>query len=269
MARTAAFKNILRLIDAETDNALPHESFLSDLKRSIELDDTKNSRSPSKTYKPSSMNCMRASYYQIKGVEQDEGSANYTLIGICNSGTDIHQRIQQAVINMKSNNMSCDYINVADFVRTRELSDIKIIEEPNFELGNFETKLYHEKYNISFLCDGIIKYKNKYYILEIKTEASYKFLSRKSVDPKHHTQAITYSLALGLDDVIFLYISRDILDMKSFCFHVTEDMRKEVISYISECDSYLAKDMLPPKPVVVDNRVCQYCDYRTQCRKDG
>ena len=93
MARNKAFKNILNLIDAETNNLSPQESFLSDLKRSIELDDAKGHRLPSKTYKPSMMNCIRASYYQLTGVTPDEGTANYTIIGIANSGTDIHQRL--------------------------------------------------------------------------------------------------------------------------------------------------------------------------------
>ena len=263
MAKSRSFKNILNLIDAETNKLSPQESFLADLKRSIELDDAKAHKPPSKTYKPSMMNCIRASYYQLTGTTPDEGTANYTIIGIANSGTDIHQRIQSAVSNMKNNNMDCEYIDVGEYVRNRGLDDLEVVRQQGFE-----TKLYHKKLNISFLCDGIIKYKNKYYILEIKTESSYKFLNRKEVDPKHYNQAITYSLSLGIDDVIFIYISRDLLDMKSFCLQVTPEMRLNILEYIRECDNFLVEQKVPPKPENVNRILCQYCNYKTQCGKD-
>ncbi len=269
MKRSNSFKNIFKLIDAEVNDLEPQESFLADLKRSIELDDEKGSRLPSKTYKPSGMNCVRASYYQIRGVQPDVGKSNYTMVGICNSGSDIHLRIQSAVNNMKLNGMDCEYINVAEYVRNRELSYLEIVKEPKFNDNEFETKLYHKDLNISFLCDGIIKYRGKYYILEIKSESGYKFINRKNVDPSHYHQAYTYSLSLGIDDVIFLYVSRDVLDMKSFILHVTDDMRNEVINYIEECDRYIARNVVPPKSASIQNKICQYCNYKTQCRKDG
>lgn len=264
MARSNSFKNIFKLIDTETNNLAPHESFLADLKRSIELDDQKNARVLSKTYKPSMMNCIRASYYQIRGFETDGETANYSMIGICNSGTDIHERIQKAVSNMKENNMDCEYVNVADYVYSRELKDLDVVSRQGYE-----TKLYHKKLNISFLCDGIIKYRDKYYILEIKSESGYKFLNRKAVDMKHYKQAITYSLALGINDVIFVYISRDLLDMKSYCFHVTDEMKNTIISYIEECDGYVARQITPPKPENTLFNACSYCGYKSRCKGDG
>lgn len=263
MARSSSFKNILKLIDVETNNLLPHESFLNDLKRSIELEDKKGNTLPSKTYKPSGMNCIRASYYQISGVQPDEGESSYTLIGICNSGSDIHQRIQDAVTKMKDNGIDCEYVDVAKYVADRKLDYLDVVAN-----HGFETKLYHKDLNISFLCDGIIKYKNHYYILEIKTESGYKFLNRKGVDTKHYNQASAYSLSLGIDDVIFVYVSRDLLDMKSFCLSVTPEMRLNILEYIHECDEYLEKKIVPPKPKDYNKLVCQYCNYKTQCGKD-
>ena len=118
MARNS-MKNVCRLIK-QAEKKLPAESsFLEDLKRSIELDADKNNRKPSQTYKPSGMNCMRQSYYQIVGVEPDNSGSNYVGVGICNSGTDIHERIQTAVSNMKENGFSCEYVDVAKFVKNR------------------------------------------------------------------------------------------------------------------------------------------------------
>lgn len=262
MARSS-LKNIVKLISNYSGEEAIEQSFLYDLKRSIEITDEKNRTKSSQTYKPSSMNCIRASYYQIIGADSDESPSAYTLVGICNSGTDIHIRTQRAVESMKENGINCEYINVADFVKQRGLDylDIK---------GQFgeETKLYDKYRNISFLCDGIIKYKSKYYIIEFKTENSFKWGHRSGVDLNHYNQAITYSLELGLDDVIFIYISRDNLDMKSYLFHVTDDMRNKILDYIKECDSYLALKIVPPKEPL-SLKSCTYCTYKGICEKDG
>ena len=269
MARKA-LKNIFNLIDTAKAELPPEQSFLNDLKRSIELTDEKNYRAGSKTYKPSSMNCIRQSYYAITGAEEDESNSNYMNVGICNSGSDRHERLQQAVIDMWSNNMDCDYINVADFVETRNLTEyLDIVKRPDFAKNDFETKLYHKTLNMSFLCDGIIKYHNHYYILEIKTESSYKFMNRKGVDPSHYHQAIAYSIAFGINEVIFLYECRDNCDKKAFMYTVTDDMKQELLGYIEECDSYIKKIKVPPKPEDVEKKTCSYCHYRGRCNKDG
>lgn len=263
MARTS-LKNICRLIESAKETLSPEQDFLNDLKRSIELSADKDQRLPSKTYKPSGMNCIRASYYQVSGKEPDEAHSNYTLVGICNSGTDIHVRIQTAIVQMKENGMDCEYVPVDEFIKARHIKDINIVG-----VSGMETKLYHKKYNMSFMCDGIIKYKKHYYILELKTENSYKFANRKDVDESHHQQAIAYSLAFGIDQVLFVYISRDVLDMKAFMYKVTDEMKQDLIGYIEECDGYVKRQVPPPKPENVLKKACSYCLYKTQCAKDG
>lgn len=262
MARNS-LKNVCRLINTVKETLPPEQDFLNDLKRSIEITADKDTRLPSKTYKPSGMNCIRASYYQLVGTQPDQSSASYSSVGICNSGTDIHVRIQTAVAEMWSNGMDCEYIDVKKYVASRNLDYLDIVSQ-----NGMETKLYHKKLNMSFMCDGIIKYKNHYYILELKTENSYKFMNRKDVDPSHYKQGTAYSLAFGLDEVIFIYISRDILDMKAFLFKVTSEMKENLVSYIEECDSYVKRLIVPPKPENVAKKICNYCNYRSQCRKD-
>lgn len=263
MARNS-LKNVMRLLEVAKDTLPPEQDFLNDLKRSIELNADKDQRLPSKTYKPSGMNCIRASYYQITGVQPDQANSNYTIVGICNSGSDIHVRIQQAVEQMKNNGMDCEFISVPDFIKQRNLDYLTVVSNTVTE-----TKLYHKKYNMSFMCDGIIKYKSHYYILELKTESSFKFLNRKDVDPSHYNQAIAYSLAFGLDQVIFVYINRDVLDMKAFMFNVTGEMKEGLVGYIEDCDGYVNRKIVPPKPENVLKKACSYCIYKTQCKKDG
>lgn len=267
MARN--LKNLIKIVNKASMEMPVEKAFLQDLKRSIELIDAKDTSTGSRTYKPSCMKCIRQMAYIVLGKSADDTGSSYMSIGICNSGTDIHQRIQQAVLNMKSNGMDCEYVNVADFVRMRKLDYLEIRKEPDFANKDYETKLYHKDLNMSFLCDGIIKYCGKYYILELKTESSNKFYNREAVNPEHYNQGTAYSIAFGLDDVIFVYISRDTLDMKSFVFTPTDDMKQDLIGLISNCDSYVKKLKIPPKPLEVSKKTCEYCDYKMQCRKDG
>ena len=261
MAR-ASLKNVMRLLD-EADSSLPaEESFLKDLKRSIEITEDKIIRKPSKTYKPSSMNCIRNMYYQVTGADMDPSSSVYTLVGICNSGSDIHERVQKYVSGMKENGMDCEYVDVAEFVRSRELGYVQIVTQQGME-----TKLYHTGLNMSFLCDGIIRYNGKYYILEIKTESSFKFQNRRGVDPKHYNQATAYSIAFGIDDVLFVYINRDVLDMKAFMFTVTGEMRRALKDKIRECNNYVDIGQVPPKPDSASGKFCQYCNYAKSCAR--
>ena len=262
MAR-GSLKSVMRLLD-NVNNQLPEEQqFLFELKKSIELDVKKNARKPSQTYKPSSMNCIRNMYYQVIGVEPDESEPSYIMQGIVESGSDIHIRKQQAILGMKENGFDCEYLDVEDFINLRKLTDLEVKAK-----DGIETKVYNKRYNMSFMTDGIIKYKSHYYILEIKTETSNKFWQRKGVDSKHYNQAVAYSLSFGLDEVIFLYISRDTLDMKSFLFRVTDDMKQELVGMMENCNQCIENNELPKKPQV-DTKVCEYCNYRGRCSLDG
>lgn len=264
MGRTS-LQNVSRLIDLANKEQPVQESFLADLKRSIELEDEKHRGLPSPTFKPSSLNCKRGCYYQIMQVQPDEGHSSFNMIGICDSGSDIHVRIQTAVMKMIENGIDCEWVDVAEYIRDRGL-DYLIVREKK----GTETKLYDTRYGtfISFMCDGIIKYKGKHYILEIKTESSNKWYAREDVDPKHYKQATSYSNSFKLDDVLFLYVERDLLNMKAFIFHVTNEMRHDLAEFFIDVQGYVERQIAPPKGDIKPI-TCRYCNYQTQCKKDG
>lgn len=254
-----SLKNIARLLDSVNNDMPAEQDFLADLKRSIELTEKKNTGKPSLTYKPSSMKCVRSMYYQVTGAEVENSDVSYCLIGICNSGTDIHIRIQQAIEDMKDNGIDCEYIDVAKFIEDRKIKDVEVRSK-----SGMETKLYHTKLNMSFMCDGIIKYKNHYYILELKTETSYKWGMRKGVAEEHHAQATAYSIALNLPEILFVYISRDNLDMKSYMYVPTDEEKEMLIGKIEECDTCIKEHRVPAKPDLPKGS-CNYCLYKKQC----
>ena len=263
MARSG-FKNIARLIDQAKEEFTVEESFLGDLKRSIELEDEKaHAGLPSPFYKPSSMNCIRNMFYQRTSKKPDEAVSNYVGVGICNAGTDIHIRIQRAVSHMKKMGFDCLYLDVEKFVEKRHLKNVEVREHKGFE-----TKLFHKSLLMSFMCDGVIKYNKNYYILEIKSESSYKWLQRNGVDPSHYNQATAYSISLGLDEVLFVYVNRDTLDMKSYMFKPTSEMKNDLIGLIENCEGYVNRLVTPPKPQDVARKTCEYCNYKNSCRKE-
>jgi len=256
-----ALKSIHRLIETATKDLPIEQQFLHDLKMGIEKQEQKNARKPSVYYKPSSLKCMRNCYFQRIGVDVDKERADANFVGICESGSDRHLRIQNAISNLNSFGIDCQYISVEDYVKNRELFHLIVLSKEQFE-----TKLFNKKYNLSFMCDGIIKYKKKYYILEIKTESSNKFWSRVGVDEGHYNQAICYSLSFDINEVMFIYESRDLLDKKVYVLQVTDEMKEGIILFIEECDQYVKNMIAPPIPNDLDRKVCNYCLYKNICR---
>lgn len=223
-----------------------------------------NDGKPSTHYKPSSLQCMRNMYFQATGTDLDsQQDIRADSIGICESGTDRHERIQYVISKMSCCGVDCEFVDVETFVKDRNLP-IKVVDR-----RGFETKLLDDERNLTFMCDGLIKYKGNYYILEIKTESQYKWNSRGSVDNKHKYQAWTYSLELGIDSVIFIYENRDLCSKKPFMLHVSDEDRKFIADRLETCSEYVRNKKVPPREESVTERICQYCNYRSSCKACG
>lgn len=244
----------------------------------IKLDPAKK---PSNYYKPSSLMCMRQMYFTRKGIQPEEEVKDPTLIGICESGTDRHDRIQHVLAAMKDLGMEFEYIDVETYVKEHNLVDIEIKEKKGME-----TKCFNKRYNISFLTDGIIRYipDNTYFIFEFKTEVTQKFSKRESQELVHETQAAAYALSFGISDTLFVYEDRNFTTKKCFLYHVSdEDKINKVANKIETCEKYLKEDKVPPKITNKDidpnfnwgldrvngpsAKICQYCGYKKECQK--
>ena len=258
----SSLKNLSRLISAVAKELPPEQTFLADLKKSMEVTAGKEAGIPSKAYSPSGMNCIRSMYYKMIGTIPDPMPQSYSSIGICDMGTDIHVRVQTAIDKMKDNGIQCEYIDVAEFVRSRNLP-LEIVSKQGME-----TKLFSPQYNMRFLCDGIIKYNNHYYILEIKTESSFKWTSRTDVDPSHYNQATAYSIVMQLPEVLFVYVNRDIFDFKSYIFTPTDEQKANFVGQIENCNEYVTMHKCPPKPEDASKKTCSYCIYRDTCNRE-
>jgi CRISPR/Cas system-associated exonuclease Cas4 (RecB family) len=254
-----SIKQIHGFVNQQVENMSIDKQFLQDLVMSIEKCD--ESRPASRTYKPSSLHCMRNMYYQIIGITPDPSSISAANIGAGESGTDRHERIQKAVISLSGDNEQYEYIDVADYINKFNIPNLKVISKTATE-----TKCFHTVLNLSFMCDGIVRVRDNYYILEIKTEKSMKFSKREDIEPEHKTQGICYSIAFNIPQIIYLYENRDTLEKKTFLFTVHEALKQEVINKISECDNYVSKLQVPYK--TENKKNCFYCKYKSTCEKD-
>ena len=84
---------------------------------------------------------------------------------------------------------------------------------------------------------------------------------------KYKTQAVSYSTLLGIDTVLFLFVDRDLFNMKTFEYTPTAEEKAEWklnLEYVTEC---VEKRIVPNKPVNADAKFCAYCNYKSICNK--
>jgi CRISPR/Cas system-associated exonuclease Cas4 (RecB family) len=262
-------KNLAKFISEANKEKTVEQDFLYQLNETVVKNQIDNGRTPSQSYKPSSMGgCMRNMYYIKTGAEMDPPSIDpedSSGIGIMESGTDRHERIQDAVMKMKGYDKDFEWIDAEDYLRDWPQPGTKVVKRQ----GN-EVKLYNEILELSFLCDGIIRHKKtgKFYVLEIKTEASFKFQGRTEPVNKHMFQASAYAACLGIDDIIFIYENRDFCNRKAFHVEVTDlEKFERVFNVIETCNTYIALDKVPP--MTTSKSECKYCKYKKICAATG
>ena len=261
LARTK-LNSIIKMVEEASSSSPIEKQFVTDLNFSIEKTDSSIKHTPSRTFKPSSIGtCSRAIYFQLVGTQRDiEQRSSSTMVGILENGTDRHIRIQQAIDDMAKNGIDCEYLDVAQFIKDRGLSDkIEIVSKEGME-----TKCYCPEYNVSFLTDGIIKYKGKYYILEIKTMNAQKFIESKAVRDEHKAQGVLYCILFNLDRVMYLYEDRNTLKKKAFVYEVSEEEKTVLINKMAYIELCVSRGTPPDIPV---DKKCTYCNYISWCEK--
>ena len=252
------FKKLAKMIQLEKDNQVA-QTFVNDLNYTIECENSKDFI-PTRSYKPSGIGgCKRSLYYQLIGATPDKKPQSVNLVGICESGTSRHEIIQDYIMKMNENGVDCEWIDVGFYLKAMQVKDPKVIHK----VGN-ETKLFSEKYNMRFMCDGLVCYKGEYYIIEIKTESSRKFSSHDSPYLSHKLQATCYAMTIGVPRVIFIYENRDTCEKKGYLVEVTKENIEDIEKIINEVNE--AIDSLLPPPREFDK--CMYCNYKEECKLD-
>ena len=256
----AKLGSLAKMIKQAQENKVA-EQFIEDLIYTIEEEDRSSVRTPTQSFKPSGISgCIRSLYYQLSGIAPDDTDSGVNLIGICESGTDRHERIQDYIMCMHRHDINCEWLDVGKYLKENNIKDPEVISQ----VGN-ETKLYSKKYNMRFMCDGLIKYNDELYIVEIKTESTHKYNRHTDAWSEHKLQATCYSMTIGVPKVLFIYEDRDNCTKKGYLVEITDLMKTRVQSIIDCVNTFIENQEVPPREL----DKCKYCKYQNQCRKDG
>lgn len=269
IARKALF-NMIRNSNKPQESVDIAQEFLDSYIFTVEKIDTDNERKPSKSISPSSIKCIRTSTFKLMGVDVTDVSHKQQLIEINQNGSERHEAIQKTIVTMPKYVTKFKPVNIGDYIRKNNIP-INIVKEADFAKGIYETKLYSEKFHISFLADGMVEYNGKHYILEIKTQSSDVHFKQGGVHDKHIDQATAYCTLLNADGILYFYEERNYLGKKCYLYIPTAEQKAEMLSKIEDINWYAENNTIPAKPKEADEdmKFCQYCDYATLCANIG
>lgn len=255
-----ALGNIAKMINKAAEEKNPAEQLVADLESMIKQQNAP--RKPKPNYKPSMLGgCKRRTFFCKTGAEIDGNYPAPSMVGIWESGHARHDKIQKYISEMKAAGYDWEWIDVSEYVEQRKPPGTIVVSKQGME-----TKLYNEILGLSFLCDGVVRYKGRYYIIEIKTETSFKFMKHTKAHEEHLKQGTCYSVGLGIDEVIFIYENRDVCSKKTDFIEITEDMKHRfVIDIIEDINNHIEAGTIPP----AERDKCNYCDYKKECKKWG
>lgn len=247
--------------NASKENEDLASEFLTELEYHIKKGDDR--ALPSRTFKPSSIKCPRGAVMQVLGIEPDKENRSVNSIGITEVGSFLHQFLQGKILGLQN----FEYVDVGKYVKKNK--DIEVTVPCDFKEGVYETKLHSKKWNMNFLVDGLLKYKRQYMLLEIKSIGGTGFLKTKEVPEKYKAQAISYCKLLDISTVIFLFIDRDLCNMKTFMYTPSALEKENWETTMKKNLYYVENNLIPKKPLSATREFCQYCNYKGACRSFG
>lgn len=235
------------------------DSFLKEYEEAVKRKELRERQiAPSDYIRPSSMyGCERMLFFQrVHGGSQNGEQSEVPLIEICQSGTDRHLDIQHIVEEMEG--VEC--LDLEEMVKEAQAKGIKT-EFVGWNEDHTEGRCKNDELSIYFQPDGVLRYKGKDIIFEIKTESTYQFNNRYEPKEDHKWQATCYGMGLGIDYVLFFYEDRNFCRKKAYLWKITEEMKEAVLNKIRTVNEGI-KTGIPP---VKNDSKCTYCKYKNEC----
>ena len=227
----------------------------------------KNEGPKQRTFAPSQMRCDRVSWFRLRGVQPDKiKEPDKTLSFTAEVGTSCHENIQKRLIE----NLGKDWVTVQSWVDDNPMYFLDYDMDLDTSRGNETLINMRHPYPVRFACDGIVRFKDKIRLLEIKTSEFSSWNDLIEPKPEHLDQIKCYSTLLHIPDVLFLYQERQYGGLK--CFEVTvseteqEELRTRMSRIMELVDACIAPDGLP-----VGDKWCSYnmCPYYKKCQEWG
>lgn len=222
------------------------------------------SRSMRPNIKPSKLQCERQTYYILIQAPSDPiRSTDPKLILMQKIGTFVHLLVQEALA--KASSQGVLFRTPEDVVKSAEEHGLNTHPVPSTHetINPYECHSYNEDYDISFMWDGSVYFREQKVLIEIKSEDHFKNIKRTAPDLEHIEQVTCYALSLGIDVAVFLYIDRNYLTMKAYRVEIDEVMKQDVITKISRVKAAVETRTLPEKVIC---KACKYCDFTKACK---
>lgn len=218
------------------------------------------SKTPSRTFAPSQIRCKRVSWFRLRGVQpEQETIVDKSLNFTAQIGTCCHQTIQ----GILSDRLGSDWIDVEAYLK----SSGNIYEYVCHKNG-YETLIEIKNPPIKFAPDGIVSYKGKLRLLEIKTSEYSSFDKLTEPKPQHIDQIKCYATLLNLHDALVLYQDRMYGNLKCYEVHISDIEMNQMRDMFAEVMDYAAKNIAPPKLPAGDRRCTPaMCRYYNKCKE--
>lgn len=221
----------------------------------------KRNKPSHQTFAASSFRCDRRSWFRLRGVQPDvPKKADVHLEFSAEIGTACHRIIQR---NLKAA-LGDAWVSVEDYLSTHpipyeyELTPSEDSLEVNVSISNPP---------IRFACDGIVIWKGKYYLLEIKTSEFSSWSDLTGPKSEHIDQVKCYTAMLGLSGVLMMYQDRQYGDIKCYELTVSDSDKSEVIERMNRVLKAVEYN-IAPEPLSPGDKWCQpsYCPYYKKCK---
>lgn len=233
--------------------------FLTEYENFVEAEESKrNSKPKGRTFAPSGFRCRRLQWFRLRGTEPDVIRIDRVVSFTAEVGTDRHRAIQSRLSRMPG----IEWVDVETYLKENGFSDYSV------KKNGFETLVSISSIPVEFACDGIIKYKGEYYLLEIKTADHDSFSQLTSQKPHHTEQVMCYCTFLGLSKVLFLYEDRKLGKLKCFEHTVSYSDKDSILNIISYVKDMVKKNIAPPR-LTTNDVLCKNCPYAKKCKDWG
>lgn len=219
-----------------------------------------------RTFAPSTMRCKRLSWFRLRGVEPDEievTQSQKTMNFYALIGTSVHNYAQSILSSELMQELGISWTSPRIYSKL-----VKTGYDYKFEENGYETFITIDNPPVRFACDGIISYRDKYYIIEIKTVDFGAFQKLGDVLSKHIDQARCYSTFLKIPNVLFLYIDRQYGNIKCFETSFSEYDWDSVLNDCADIQTAVNSN-LAPVGLHKGDSMCISCKYKIKCAQWG
>lgn len=255
--RPAGIQHIARFNSSVSSDIL--EFYESSLDKQIKQSAEKERH---KTFAPSSMRCKRLQWFRLRGSEPDVlKSTDRSLDFTAKIGTACHRMIQELL----SKELGECWIDPKKY-----LEDNPPFYDYTLKQSEYEAQIEVKNPPVRFACDGIIFWKGKYYLLEIKSSEFGSFNELTQPKYNHIDQVKGYCALFGIHDVIFLYIDRQYGSVKCYEVNFKDYQIQEVLDMFNEIQNCVQSG-IAPEGLPKGDPYCgpSWCPYYKKCKAYG